>query len=161
MNAFKRTLKIVDIVGILRKISKLCVNGVGRAALTVILGNKRASLKGTAVQTEEFTSDIRREIVAFQIGVQILQMKFIRLLRRAEGSADAVTLAAMLEIHFSAVHAPLPGTVHHALLVKSTGFSLGVKAVKHDTQKCSQRTLAPGIGLMDHIEPLSKFQFKL
>mgnify|MGYP003511989392 CR=1 FL=1 len=118
MNPFLGCLKIIDIIGILRKIAKLCVDGICGKTLTVILGDKSTSLKGSTVQSENLSTDIRREIMALQIRRKIIQMKYIRFLCLSKSTADTVCFSLMGKIHFTAIGSPLPGSVNYPFLIK-------------------------------------------
>ena len=72
MDLFLGSFKIIDIVCILYKISQLGIDRICRAAFAVVLCNKCAPFKGCTVESENFTSDLGREIMTFQIGGKIV-----------------------------------------------------------------------------------------
>ena len=72
MDLFLGSFKIIDIVCILYKISQLGIDRISRAAFAVILCNKCAPFKRRTVQSENFTSDLGRKIMTFQIGGKIV-----------------------------------------------------------------------------------------
>ena len=72
MDLFLGSFKIIDIICILYKISQLGIDRISRAAFAVILCNKCAPFKRRTVQSENFTSDLGRKIMTFQIGGKIV-----------------------------------------------------------------------------------------
>ena len=72
MDLFLGSFKIIDIICILYKVSQLGIDRISRAAFAVILCNKCAPFKRRTVQSENFTSDLGRKIMTFQIGGKIV-----------------------------------------------------------------------------------------
>ena len=136
------------------------IDVIGCCSDTVLLACVDSSDKGVSVHAEKLLPDSCRIIKAWDVGIQIPQLKFVLRFAAAEHSGNLISLSIGLESEAAAVRPALPGSVPVPLIIFRAFFSGCRKSVEHCAQKGGESTLSPPVLPADHIQAIGKAAVK-